>query len=151
MKWDIPGCQWNNPNQTLFWYYALKFCKAPMKFDTKMALFDISVPSLPDLLTHVNREICQTLSIKLIWLSSWENTLQCRLKYFLNYFGKHSHQTFLGIKCQNGDLQNRECPLLDKSSTCKILVHRRKNLFDWKFSIGIQVCPISCATSKSKS
>ena len=153
MKWDIPGCQWNNPNQTLFWYYALKFCKAPMKFDTKMALFDISVPSLPDLLTHVNREICQTLSIKLIWLSSWENTLQCRQKYFLNILANIVTKPSLESNARIYKIYKIENvpSILDKSSTCKILVHQRKNLLDWKFSIGIQVCPISCATSKSKS
>ena len=119
MKWDIPGCQWNNPNQTLFWYYALKFCKAPMKFDTKMALFDISVPSLPDLLTHVNREICQTLSIKLIWLSSWENTLQCRQKYFLNILANIVTKPSLGSNARMAIYKIENVPSWIKAQLAK--------------------------------
>ena len=119
MKWDIPGCQWNNPNQTFFWYYALKFCKAPMKFDTKMALFDISVPSLPDLLTHVNREICQTLSIKLIWLSSWENTLQCRQKYFLNILANIVTKPSLGSNARMAIYKIENVPSWIKAQLAK--------------------------------
>ena len=115
----VPGCQWNNPNQTLFWYYALKFCKAPMKFDTKMALFDISVPSLPDLLTHVNREICQTLSIKLIWLSSWENTLQCRQKYFLNILANIVTKPSLGSNARMAIYKIENVPSWIKAQLAK--------------------------------
>ena len=49
MKWGIPKYLWNNPNQILYEFDALKFCKSPKKFETKVALLDISILSLPQL------------------------------------------------------------------------------------------------------
>ena len=49
MKWGIPKYLWNNPNQILYEFDALKFCKTPKKFETKVALLDISILSLPQL------------------------------------------------------------------------------------------------------
>ena len=49
MKWGIPKYLWNNPNQILYEFDALKFCKIPKKFETKVALLDISILSLPQL------------------------------------------------------------------------------------------------------
>ena len=44
----VPGHLWNSPNQILIGFDALKFCKTPMKFETKVAHLDICVLPLPD-------------------------------------------------------------------------------------------------------
>ena len=49
MKWGIPKYLWNNPNQILYEFDALKFCTTPKKFESKVALLDISILSLPQL------------------------------------------------------------------------------------------------------
>ena len=41
MKWDIPGYKWTNPSQILFSCNALRFCATPLKFEFKLAVFDI--------------------------------------------------------------------------------------------------------------
>ena len=67
MKWDIPGYQYNNPNQIIFWSDALKFCATPLKFDTKVAHFDISVLSLPHLVTMI-QQCKRNQKSKEIWM-----------------------------------------------------------------------------------